>query len=546
MVTKAAKAISQRVSSEVASMAENATQAAKRLVVGRERMSAVDTAWLRMDSNRNLMMIVGVDVFEKPVSYEAIATLITERLLKFKRFRQKVETDASGSWWVMEKNFQLGQHLVHHTLKARAGSGKGAGPAGEAEMQEFVGTLASQPLDPEFPLWQFHLVENYKGTNALVVRIHHCIADGIALVAVMMSLTDQNNGAQVQPSRRAKDVDSNPWTPFLKPLTKGTIKAISATGSAWSKSIELMAQPDRLVDYAQIGSQVLKDAAKIALMPNDSQTSLKGVPQGSKRVAWNDPRPLVEVKLICKALDASVNDVLLSCVAGSIRQYLIARGESVDGVELRAMVPVNLRPIEQALKLGNRFGLVPLTLPVGVADPIERVREVRRRMEGLKGGYQALLAFAVLGVVGLTPKVVQTQVLDLLARKATAVMTNVPGPAMPIYMAGGRLSRVMFWVPQSGDIGVGVSILSYDGGVQFGLITDSALCDDPQTIIDGFAPEFDKLIMTLSMMPEAMWNDPELSDSARHGALFPMPSGDSGKEPVRKSAPKQTRRRQTA
>jgi WS/DGAT/MGAT family acyltransferase len=499
---------------------QTVSKAAKAATVAlrdRERMSSVDTAWLRMDSDRNLMMIVGVDVFETPVSYEALAKLISQRLLKFRRFRQKVVTDPSGSWWVKDRAFDLEKHLLRHTLKA---AGKARGPAGDAELQAFVGELASQPLDPQRPLWQFHLVENYRGTNALVARIHHCIADGIALVAVMMSLTDQNDGQDVQSARRRPDVDSNPWAPYLKPLTKGTIKAIEATTNAWSKSVELMAQPDRLMDYAQTGSQVLKDAAKIALMPNDSPTSLKGKPQGAKKVAWNDPLPLNEVKTVCKAVQGSVNDVLLACVAGAIRRYLLQRGESVDAVEIRAMVPVNLRPIEQALKLGNRFGLVPLTLPVGIADPIERVREVRRRMEDLKGGYQALLAFAVLGVVGMTPKIVQTQVLDLLARKATAVMTNVPGPAIPIMMAGAKLSRVLFWVPQSGDIGVGVSILSYNGGVQFGLITDEALCDEPQAIIDGFAPEFDKLILALSMLPESAWTDETMSPSQRHAALF--------------------------
>jgi diacylglycerol O-acyltransferase / wax synthase len=516
MVTKAAKQITQKVTTEVATMAGNATKAAQRMIRDRERMSAVDTAWLRMDSDRNLMMIVGVDVFETPVQYQALADLITKRLLKFKRFRQRVETDPSGSWWVTHREFALEDHLVKHRLPGK----KKGEPAGDAELQDFVGKLASEPLNPDRPLWQIHLVDNYLGTNAMVVRIHHCIADGIALVAVMMSLTDQPSGQQVQSARKTADVDSNPWAPYLKPLTKSTIKAINMTSGAMSKSIELMAQPDRLVDYAQIGSQVIKDAAKIALMANDSDTRLKGKPKGSKRIAWNDPLPLDEVKVVCKALGASVNDVLLSCVAGAIRQYLISHNEPVDGIELRAMVPVNLRPIEQALKLGNRFGLVPLVLPVGVADPIERVFETRRRMNDLKGGYQALLAFAVLGVVGLTPKMVQTQVLDMLAKKATAVMTNVPGPAVPITMAGATLSRVMFWVPQSGDIGMGVSILSYNGGVQFGLITDSALCPDPGAIINNFAPEFDKLILTLAMMPEAMWSDASVMPADRSQALF--------------------------
>ena len=165
------------------------------------------------------------------------------------------------------------------------------------------------------------------------------------------------------------------------------------------------------------------------------------------------------------------------------------------------MVPVNLRPLEKAWQLGNRFGLAPLVLPVGIANPIERVYAVRQRMSELKGSYQPLLAFAVLAMSGLFIKPVQDAVLGMFAKKATAVMTNVPGPAVPLKFCGSTLRQTMFWVPASGDIGVGVSILSYGGGVQFGLITDERLCPQPQAIIDRFEPEFQKLLLVTLMLP---------------------------------------------
>ena len=165
------------------------------------------------------------------------------------------------------------------------------------------------------------------------------------------------------------------------------------------------------------------------------------------------------------------------------------------------MVPVNLRPIEQAWKLGNRFGLAPLTLPIGIANPVERVYAVRSRMLQLKGSYQPLLAFAVLSLAGLVIKPVQDALLGLFAKKATAVMTNVPGPATQLKLCGSTLRQTLFWVPASGDIGLGVSILSYGGAVQFGLITDTALCPDPQHIIDRFSPEFETLLLTTLMLP---------------------------------------------
>jgi WS/DGAT/MGAT family acyltransferase len=252
---------------------------------------------------------------------------------------------------------------------------------------------------------------------------------------------------------------------------------------------------------ARTGLQVLRDTAALALLADDSPTQLKGKASGQKAVAWGEPLPLDRVKAIGKALGCSINDVLLASVAGAIGQYLREQGEEPAGKEIRAMVPVNLRPLEKAWQLGNRFGLAPLVLPIGIDNPIERVFAVRQRMAELKGSYQPLLAFALLSVTGLFIKPVQDAVLDLFAKKSTAVMTNVPGPAKPLKFCGSTLRQTMFWVPSSGNVGVGVSILSYGGGVQFGLITDRALCPEPQKIIDCFEPEFNKLLCLTMMLP---------------------------------------------
>jgi diacylglycerol O-acyltransferase / wax synthase len=483
--------------------------------MAREKMSTVDTAWLRMDSKSNLMMIVGIHVFESALEIAALRAVVTERLLTFRRFKQKVEIEPTGAWWVDDKSFDLENHVKQIRLVP---SEKGAKTGSDKDLQTLVGQLSMEPLNPARPLWQFCLVENYNGSNALVARIHHCIADGIALVAVTMSLTDSATPMQRE-TKVAPEEEPNPWMPYIQPITKGTIKAISASGTAWSKSLEILARPDRLVDYAQVAAQVLKDAAKIAMMPNDTPTKLKGKPGTSKAVAWNKPLPLDEVKAVCKALNCSINDVLLSCVAGALRHYLLQHEPVARDTEMRAMVPVNLRPLKDAYKLGNKFGLVPLSLPVGMINPIARVLEVQRRMNELKTGYQAFLSFGVLGLVGATPKPVQTQVLDILARKASAVMTNVPGPQTPLYVGGAKVKQMLFWVPQSGDIGLGVSILSYNGGVQFGVITDTELCDEPQGIIDGFEPEFNKLVYTLSLLPQEMFGA-ALNADAIEAALF--------------------------
>jgi diacylglycerol O-acyltransferase len=467
-----------------------------------ERMSRVDTAWLRMDNDVNLMMIVGVWLLTPKVSYEALCERIGDKLLKYDRFRQRVEPDAIGAQWVSDEHFDLTRHVVREALVRERGQTE------RQALQQHVGQLATTPLDPRHPLWQFHLVEHYEGGSALIARIHHCIGDGIALTSVMMAITD---GGADPPRRKTRVPQDDPhegdWLAdaVLKPLTDIAIKAIGMYGGGVAKSVEMLASPQQPLfgsfDMARTGVQVLGDVAALALLPDDSPTQLKGKPAGKKVVAWGEPLPLDAVKAIGKGLNCSVNDVLLACVAGAIGAYLREQGEDPAGKEIRAMVPVNLRPLDKAWQLGNRFGLAPLTLPIGIENPIERVYAVHARMDALKGSYQPLLAFAVLAVAGLTIKPVQDALLGMFAKKTTAVMTNVPGPAEPLKFCGSTLRQNMFWVPASGDIGIGVSVLSYGGGVQFGLITDSKLCPEPQRIIDRFAPEFDKLLLVTLMLP---------------------------------------------
>ncbi len=484
----------------------------------RERLSPVDTAWLRMDSPGNLMMIVGVDLFEGPCDVPRLKRTIETHLLQYRQFRSRVVHDAAGAWWEEDADFDIDQHVVRIGLP-----GKG----GKAELQKLAATLASQALDPTRPLWQFHLVENYRDPmihgHALIVRIHHCIGDGIALVGAFLSMTTRSPTEHLQPVARKKAKEEREWwEQWLRPFTHATVRALDVTGDVATRVLQaygaVLEDPnlagEAATEYARMAAQVSKDAAAMALMDMDSPTSLKGKPGGSKVVAWNEPLPLDDVKAVGKALGCSVNDVLLSCAAGAIRGYLLERGDDLAGADLRAMVPVNLRSPGSAKSLGNKFGLVPLLLPIGVEHPVERVIEVRARMNELKGGYTAVLAMALLGMAGLAPRAVQKQVLDLLARKATAVMTNVPGPQHTLYLAGAPLKQMMFWVPQSGDIAVGVSILSYDGAVQFGLITDKKVCKDPQAIIDRFRPEFENLVHAVLLMPWDDEADPQIADRA--------------------------------
>jgi diacylglycerol O-acyltransferase / wax synthase len=505
MVTRIVAAqVAAQASQQARTAARKVGRTAQRAATGMlglagERMSKVDTAWLRMDSDSNLMMIVGVWTVKPGISYDALCQRVEDRLLKYPRFRQRVMEDAAGATWVDQK-VNVRDHVVRDKLpKHRKGES-------QAALQKLVGDLAMVPLDRKRPLWDLHFIEDYEGGSAIVVRIHHCIADGIALISVTMSLVDGGNPPPER-KRKAAPAGAEDWIAdtLIKPLTDVTVKMLDAAGDGAAKGLGMLRDPQKgmsgSLDMARLAYQVVSDAASLALMPDDSKTRLKGKPGNAKRVAWCPPLPLDEVKAVGKALNCSVNDVLLSCVAGAIGEYLRTQGDDVTGQEIRAMIPVNLRPLDQAYKLGNRFGLVPLVLPIGMDNPIERVYEVRRRMTALKGSTQPLLAFGLLAVAGLLIKPAQDAMLNLFGRKTTAVMTNVPGPREKLKFLGSTLEQSMFWVPQSGDIGLGVSILSYGGGVQFGVITDTKLCPDPQKIIDEFEPEFAKLSLVTLMLP---------------------------------------------
>jgi diacylglycerol O-acyltransferase len=471
----------------------------------RKKMSTVDTAWLRMDSEGNLMMIVGVSMLSKPVSVAGLKHALETRFLVYSRFRSRVVSELSGAWW-QEQPVDLDDHVVHTALASNQDNS-----SNKPALQALVGALSQQPLDRDKPLWQMHLVDNCRGEDgklrqALVIRIHHCIADGVALVGVFMSMFDNTPDApDHSPSpKAAAAAEENPWEQIMLPVTAASIKAIDLSSSMLIKSLGMLTDferlPQQLATLGHTAGQLASDAVKLTTMEEDSPTRLKGKPNGKKHVAWSEPLPLAEVKTIGKAYGCSVNDVLMASVAGALRAYLCSKGDVVaHDCDVRVMVPVNLRKASRQQKLGNAFGLVPLVLPVGLEDPLARLYEVRQRMNELKGSYTALVAMSVLGVLGATPKQVQNEIQNYFARKATAVMSNVPGPQAPLFLAGSQLDQCMFWVPQSGDIGMGVSILSYNGGVQFGIVTDDALVQDPDNIISRFAPEFEKLVMLALM-----------------------------------------------
>jgi WS/DGAT/MGAT family acyltransferase len=435
------------------------------------RMSGADTAWLRRERPTNPMVITAVLVFKTRLEPARMKQALRTRFLAFQRFRQRPVEQTSGYYWEEDPKFDLERH-VHRVALPR--------PGGKRELQDLVSDLASTPLDPGTPRWQFHLVEGYRGRrSALVVRVHHCYADGAALMQVLLALTE---GGKRLPARRAGG-GWEAWLPWLEPLTKAGAGVL----------FEVLLRPGKALDYVQAAAGALAEAAKLLSMPAEPKTRFRGALGVSKRVAWCDPLPLAAVKRLGRSLGCTVNDVLLAAAAGALRAYLTAHRDRVDGLEIRVVVPVNLRPAESREPLGNEFGLVFLELPLGIANPIGRVHAVRARMQVLRHSPQPVLMLGLLGFAGQAPRALQEQLLQVLGSHATAVVTNVPGPKRRLRFAGSEIDEQMFWVPQAGDIALGASILSYAGQVQFGLMSDAGRVRDPERIVARFAGEIERL-----------------------------------------------------
>ena len=466
-----------------------------------ERMSAVDAAWLRMDRPTNLMMIVGVIVFDGHVNYARFRRTIEERFLKFPRFRWRASQDAMTTRWEVDPDFDLDLHVRKISLPM---------PAGQAELESLVSQLAGTDLDRRHPMWQFHFVENFGTGTAVILRIHHCYADGMAMIRVFLTLTDLQAQAGAPPpepecklgKQAAGDEETLAWLGRLDVPGAGLVQKAIAGGAQWfAKAADLTRNPELASELAKHALGIAAELSHVAMLADDPPTRFKGALGSRKIAAWTDPLPLTDVKAVSKVLGCTVNDLLMSTVAGALGAYLRDHGEDTTGKTIRATVPVNLRDPQESASLGNHFGLVFLELPIGIRNPLERLFAVHAAMTALKSSYQPVLTLGLMAALGMLPKSAQSAAIDLLSTKATLVATNVPGPAHPMYLAGKRISRLIFWVPQSGDIGLGISILSYAGQVQFGLIADYKRIPDPTAVTARFHDEFEKIVLSVLLGP---------------------------------------------
>jgi len=462
-------------------------------------LSPVDHAWLRMEIPTNLMIITGVFFFDQAIEFPRLLEVISSRLLRFRRFRQRVvqpRISLIPAYWEDDPHFDINSHVHRIALPA---------PGDQVALQELINDFMSTPLDFSKPLWQIHLVENYGDGSALLCRLHHCIGDGIALMRVLLSLTDDT--ADPSEGQEQETTRSRPGAPgdgqAGRPFAAGVQRSRKQATNLLNMGLEKLSDPEQLLAGLKFGAESSAALANLLLLSPDPKTPYKGDLGVAKRCAWTRPILLTDVKAVGRVSGGTVNDVLLTAVAGALGKYLRSRGEPIGGLNIRAVVPVNLRPANEELKLGNAFGLVFLSLPVGIDDPLDRLYELKKRMDAIKGTPEAIVAFGILNAIGIASRKIEDIVVGLFGQKATTVMTNVPGPKEVRFFTGRPIKGLMFWVPQSGRLGLGVSILSYAGDVLVGIVTDAGLTPDPESIVDLIHEEFEELMDLVRMAKES-------------------------------------------
>ncbi len=438
-----------------------------------ERMSPVDTAWLHMDEPGNPADIVTLMTLDERLSYEALKDTIAGRLLKYERFKQRV-TDCDGEpTWQDDEAFELERHVTHRVSDD---------PLSDGVLQQLVAELGNQPLPMDRPLWAVHLIDGPDGGSVIIARLHHCIADGFALAHAMINLADHADGTPM--SEMMTPAASEDHEPLLDVLMH--------------EASELVRHPSHALDLAKQGAALAKSLGHLLFVPFDPQTILKRKLSGRRHMAWSSGLDLEQVKAIGRSRGATVNDVLLTAMTGALRRFLAEAEEPVDELTVRAIVPVNLRPIrwieEMDDSMGNRFGLVFLDLPVNETTPDSRFQALKERMNALKGSPEAFVSFGILTALGHTSATIEHIVNEVFGRKASLVVTNVPGPREPLYIDGKRLRDVMFWVPHPARLGVGLSILSYAGKVIVGVRTDEAVTKNPGRIVELFELEASSML----------------------------------------------------
>ncbi len=434
-------------------------------IVGGELLSKADAAWLHADTPTNHFIVTSLALFDEPVDVDRLKDVMARRIAMHPRLHQVVsEAPVVGPRWMEAADFDVDAH-VHRVALPH--------PRGKAELMTFIGDLVGQPIDVGRPLWHLYAVEGPGAGGALVTRLHHSLGDGHALVRVLLTLTDDTaDGWKRKPPRPGRRRSRS------RPRSRGFSALDAATG---------------LPRLALRGADWLGTLGRLTLMDPDPPSPLRGRLTMMKAVSWTDPIGLDAIKRVAAASGTTVNDVVVSAIAGGVGAYL--RDITVDtrGLRIRAMVPVDLRTASDTRMTGNQFSLVYLELPVGAADPWERLMRVKIEMDRIKASQEPGVGWLLVQGLGILPPRAEHVVSSFYGAKASIVLTNVMGPRQRLYMAGVPIRQMTFWEPESGGLGVGISIYSYAGDVTVAVVADRRLVPEPERITRLVTRSFDEL-----------------------------------------------------
>jgi WS/DGAT/MGAT family acyltransferase len=435
-------------------------------------LQRIDHIMWDSDAPNSIATIAGVMTFKKPLHKERMLEIVKSRLLRFERFQKTIIIKDGSPMWHLDENFQLQNHIHHIALP-----GKGD----YKELQQFVSDMISQPLNYNKPLWDIHLIDNYQGGSALLWRVHHAIGDGLALVKVIFSLT----GITAKDSLAVFGEEGE----AKKAKVKDNIEYIVDLGvSIYEDAKQLLSNPHILTDTLQHNWTLLKEAGEL-LKGKTVNKLYKGDSGTVKKASWTEPLPLAAFKRLGKHYDAKINDVMLTVVAGAIRKHLQRHKQSV-AESVKIVMPVNMRRTTEIKSLHNEFSFITVDLPVHISSFEKRLAYIKERTAAFKPSANSLLMTELIHIVAdYTPLNAKQKLLGFLGRSVAGIVTNVPGPQHSIYLAGGKVEDLMFWVPHTVPLGIGISLMSYNGKVYMGIVTDEILLQDPDMITGAFASE---------------------------------------------------------
>jgi WS/DGAT/MGAT family acyltransferase len=432
-----------------------------------DRLSVVDASFLAQERQSSHMHVGAVLVFEgPPPAREDFIETIESRLHLVPRYRQKLcvpRLEMGRPLWVDDPSFNIDYHVRHTALPA---------PGSTDQLRRLAGRIFAQRLDRSKPLWETWLVQGLEENRfALINKVHHSMVDGVAgvdLATVLFDLTP------VPPEIPPPDKE---WHPHPEPsqaeiVAAGVRDLVRLPFGLAGRAVSAVQRPGRTFDEAREALEAMGEVAWAELNPApDVPLNVEIGPH--RRVAWVRSS-LDDFKRIKNALGGTVNDVVLAVVSGALARWLRTRGVRTEGLELRALVPVSIRAENEHGQLGNRIAAMRGPLPVYAGDPVERLQIVREGMKGLKESKQALGAEVIAGLQDFAPPTLLAQAsrVNFSTRLFNLIVTNVPGPQFPLYLLGRELLELIpiAFLPENHALAV--AIMSYNGGVDFGLLGD--------------------------------------------------------------------------